>query len=159
MFPRFFDLATTQHDLTSSHQFRELFGPLPEMVERRIHASNTVTNELNTRSVVGRGLPSVHEAQIALIPPSSSPQGPTLLMEARAREERGQLAEGEVVDLDVRLVDLDVMLAGMFAGGQSISASSGTLGERERTQKSRTAEGPGEVPATDLEEQVEGELI
>ena len=39
MFPRFIEVPTVRADMTDSAQVRELFGPLPEMVQQRVRES------------------------------------------------------------------------------------------------------------------------
>ena len=107
MFPRFFEFVTTLDDLTTSVQIRELFGPLPEMLEQRIRRSGAAKNELMTRSVADRvGVDSVLEAEALVIQSSGSSQGLTPLEEA----------EDVLQD-----VDLDE-----FTGGKPLSTSSFT---------------------------------
>ena len=48
-FPGSFEYVAMNKNLTSCVQIRELFVPLPEMVEERIRASAAARNELSTR--------------------------------------------------------------------------------------------------------------
>ena len=100
MFPRFFEFVTTLDDLTTSVQIRELFGPLPEMLEQRIRESGAAEDDLMTRSVADRvGVGSILEAETVVIQSSCSSQGLTPLEEAENVLE-GRQIPAEVVDLD-----------------------------------------------------------
>ena len=67
MFPRFFEFVTAPGDLPSSVEVRELFGPLPEMLEQRIRARGAAPKEFNKSSVVETpGVKGVHEEEKTL---------------------------------------------------------------------------------------------
>lgn len=53
LFPRSYEYVTTCNDLTSSVHVRELFGPLVEMVERRLRASGATSSAVGTSGVDG----------------------------------------------------------------------------------------------------------
>ena len=119
MFPRFFELVTTLDDLATSVQIRELFGPLPEMLEQRIRRSGAAKNEFMTRSVADRvGVDSVLEAETVVIQSSSPSQGLTPL---------------EEVEDVLQDVDLDE-----FTGGKLLSTSSFHQRDRGNQVPSRT---------------------
>ena len=100
MFPRSFEFATASTaTMTSSVQVRELFGPLPEMLEKRIRSADATIK--TSSAVLGRaGGPGVRQAQQAGTQSYGAAQKPATLEKAVEARAHSQVAEGEVVDLD-----------------------------------------------------------
>ena len=67
LFPRFFEFVMAPGDPSSSVEVRELFGPLPEMLEQRIRARGAAQEKCNKSSVVETpGVEGVHEEEKTL---------------------------------------------------------------------------------------------
>ena len=79
MFPRSFEFATASTaTMTSSVQVRELFGPLPEMLEKRIRSADATIK--TSSAVLGRaGGPGVRQAQQAGTQSCGAAQKPATL--------------------------------------------------------------------------------
>ena len=158
MFPRFFDYVTANHDLTSSVQVQELFGPLPEMLEQRVRSSSAAVNDINTSCTVGRsGAASVHEGQAAVIQPNNTSQGRTSEEAANVQQERRQLGKGEIVDRDD--VPAEVVAGCQLIGTSPCTSSSKDTVSLRDGDKER---GMGSVESVEnnhiLKEQDEGSI-
>ena len=115
MFPRSLDFATDHNIITNSAQVRELFGPLPDMLEERIRSS--MARQISTSSfrerAVSRG---AHEEPQARTQASGSAQGLTALAEEEYMAQMPcEVGEGAVKDVDSmssegEITDLDVLI-------------------------------------------------
>ena len=97
MFARVFEFVTTDKDLTSSVQLRELFGPLVEMVEQRVRASGA------RRSAVGEARAEIlHEERSAVTQSSALSLAPSSLEadEIVALESIQLVEKEDVFDMD-----------------------------------------------------------
>ena len=115
MFPRTLDFATDHNTITNSVQVRELFGPLPEMLEEGIRSS--MARQISSSSLHERaGFRGAHQEPQAITQASGSAQGLTALAgEEYMAQMHCEVAEGAVKDVDSmssegKITDLDVLI-------------------------------------------------
>jgi len=100
LLPQCFDFVQRNDDMTTSTQSRELFGPLPEILEHRIRASRTQHDTEGFQSTTAPTLePAQHQRRTSVVfegGSASSTHGSTGLS-----QERAPFDEGELMDLDV----------------------------------------------------------
>ena len=96
MFPRFIEVPTVRADMTDSPQVRELFGPLPEMVQQRVRESAASQSGQSTRPAFGTaGEESISEAQGAVI------QSPGQELTAQEQREQCEQCVAQWTDTDL----------------------------------------------------------